>query len=466
MLNTNTPTQDIPNNINELDENTKNVFFMLRSMPETELKKLLWKLRFLNGIGSLCMASALIVFISALPYEIIGFISSFYPYGRSILSWITEITIYNSIIILLYTLGYMIKNIHSHAAQRTLKLFISLIILFSGIALGSFFLLHEWSIRLYSVLAVVLWLLFWVGLFKLIKNPYVFGNNAPSLKQVTFFIKKRKLSNSPFSFDKKSKANSKWIIIASGICLALIILFFCLSITCVYLFDTYRNIKHQDFQNMQSLLLKGELELILGNNESAIKHLKESNRLREHLADTSIGNNDTKIFEYSCKQIPLLLAYCNINEIGCSKNYKSAIRYLEDCSTLGGIIYPSDILSKNPKAIYLWGIIFYEGYGVEQDFAKAAKCFQEAAQGGCEEAKVLLSCKNELPPYKNVSFEEFLRQKYYGAFPKETKPESTKEKDSPKAELEPRKEKDCEKAELEPAKEKGNKENSSQQNKE
>lgn len=55
MLNTNTPTQDIPSNINELDENTKNVFFMLRSMPETELKKLLWKLRFLNGIGNFFM---------------------------------------------------------------------------------------------------------------------------------------------------------------------------------------------------------------------------------------------------------------------------------------------------------------------------------------------------------------------------------------------------------------------------
>ena len=443
MLNTTPPTQDIPSNINELDENTKNVFFMLRSMPETELKKLLWKLRLLNGIGFLFMASTLIAFISALPYEVFTFIVSFYPYGISIFEWITQITIYNSIIILLYTLGYMIKNIHSHAAQKTLNLFITLIILFSGIALGSFFLLHEWSIRLYSVLAVVLWLLFWVGLFKLIKTPYVFGNNAPSLKQITFFIKKRKLSNSPFPFDKKSKASSKWIIIASGICLALIILFFCLSIACVYLFDTYRNTKRQDFQNMQSLLLKGELELILGNNESAIKYLKESNCLREHLGDTSIGNNDPEVFKYLCKRIPSLLAYCNINGIGCNKNHKIAIKYLEECSTLGGVIYQSEILFKNPKAIYLWGIIFYEGYGVEQDFAKAAKCFQEAAQGGCEEAKVLLSCKNELPPYKNVSFEEFLRQKYYGAFPKAPQPESIKEKDSKKAELEPRKEKGC-----------------------
>ena len=441
MLNTNTHTQDIQSNINELDENTKNVFFMLRDMPETELKKLLWKLRFLNVIGNffivLCwgIATTGLYFLTLESLGTFGFFT-WLPFNKTflianlILKYpvsILPIFLFILLISMFFSLGYVLKKIHSIRSKKMLTYTAYFFICFSSLGLYSFYFLETHGLRQAAASFLVFSLFFFIYVIHLIKTPCLFGEHCPNIEQIKFFTSKNIAEgNKKFPFCRISKGKTDNIAI--GLAIACLAIFFSLSIGLyiyTFVYDSEQRsslISYREYEtSIQKLLFEGEEEYSAMNYASALKCFKDLSYKADNYSDRG---------RFIRSKANTKLAYCYLNGIGTKISHSKAVSYLKD-------------IQDTPQALYLIGTMFYHGYGVEQDFAEAAKCFQKAAQGGCEEAKILLSCKNELPPYKNVSFEEFLRQKYYGAFPKAPQPESTKEKDSKKAELEPRKEKDC-----------------------
>lgn len=465
MFNNNTQQENAFGSSDAAAESTMNTFHMLRSKSLKELKSLLWKLRTLNILGNLLFAIAAIIFLAS-----IIFFTNSNNSPDTIMAFFLL-----SLALLTCAQGIALKKKHTVKYKKMLFPFTIAIlaVVFSSL-ISSFYLPEEGTRAMVGISSVIL-IIFCMVMIYILRTPDLFGPFAPTLSQVKFFISAQKNGQEEINFSKfpscsPTRKTDFIIFCAATVHTFLLVLALCVSI-CLFWHDDlcYQNSLLGDRYSKQEAanavkdaenklrsaeeklreyyILEGEKELFYQNYNNAY-NIYNHISLNPYLYDN-----------FSVEQSLLMLAYFNIKGIGCKTNYTKAISYLEYRLSMYRPPYsePTTILEGNPKAAYLWGKIFYFGYGVEQDFAKAAKYFQEAAQGGCEEAKVLLSCKNELPPYKNVSFEEFLRQKYYGAFPKETKPEPTKEKDSKKAESEPAKEKDCEKAESEPAKEKGNK---------
>ncbi len=447
MFNNNPQQENTFGSSDAAAESTMNTFHMLRSKSLKELKSLLWKLRTLNILGNLLFAIAAIIFLAS----IIFFTNSNNSPDTIMAFFLLSLTL------LTCAQGMALKKKHTEKYKKMLFPFTIAILAVVFSSLISSFYLQEEETRAMVGIASVILIIFCMVMIYILRTPDLFGPFAPTLSQVKFFISAQKNGQEEINFSKfpscsPTRKTDFIIFCAATVHTFLLVLALCVSICGIWSsnhrYEQDRQFKYETVReavskavkdtenrlNEKYLLLKGERELFYQNYGEAYKIY---NYIRE--------NYYLDYFSYT--QSSLMLAYFNLEGIGCKTNYTEAI------SCLRTLRYNTLILEGNPKAAYLWGKIFYFGYGVKQDFAKAAKYFQEAAHGGCEEAKILLSCKNELPPYKNVSFEEFLRQKYYGAFPKETKPESTKEKDSKKTESEP-------------AKEKGNKENSSQPNKE
>lgn len=459
MFNNNTQQENAFNNSNAAAESTMNTFHMLCSKSLKELKSLLWKLRVLNIFGNLLIAIAILFF----SYP-------FYNLSNGFKDTITDTDFFLwSLPLLLLTLltcaqGIALKKKHTIKYKKMLFYFtIAILTVAFSSLISSFYLQKEETRAIVGISSVIL-TIFCMVMIYILRTPDLFGPFAPTLSQLKFFVSTQKNGQKEINFSKfpSSSPTQKTdfiIFCAATAHTFLLFLALCLSI---YLFWS------DDLRYQNSLLgdRRSKQEAVNAVKDAEDKLRSVENKLHEYYIlegekellrqnygkaydiYNHISSNRFLFDEFSFEQSVLMLAYFNLEGIGCKTNYTAALSYLYTRENFGD----SRILEGNPKAAYLWGKIFYFGYGVKQDFAKAAKCFQEAAQGGCEEAKVLLSCKNELPPYKNVSFEEFLRQKYYGAFPKEAKPESTIEKDSKKAESEP-------------AKGKGNEENSSQQNK-
>lgn len=464
MFNNNTQQENTFNNSNAAAESTMNTFHMLRSKSLKELKSLLWKLRTLNILGNLLFAIAAIIFLAS----IIFFTSSNNSPDTIMAFFLLALTL------LTCAQGMALKKKLTEKYKKMLFPFTIAIlaVVFSSL-ISSFYLQEEGTRAMVGISSVIL-IIFCMVMIYILRTPDLFGPFAPTLSQVKFFISAQKNGQEEINFSKfpscsPTRKTDFIIFCAATVHTFLLVLALCVSICGIWSSNhRYEQDKQSKYEavreavkdtenrlNEKYLLLKGEREFFYQNYRTAYEiynHIYSEKRI---YATSSLPYTGQAFDYFLFIESSLMLAYFNLEGIGCKTNYTKAISYLEYSPERVYRSYsePTPILEGNPKAAYLWGKIFYFGYGVEQDFAKAAKCFQEAAQGGCEEAKVLLSCKNELPPYKNVSFEEFLRQKYYGAFPKAPQPESTKEKDSKKAESEP-------------AKGKGNEENSSQQNKE